>query len=217
MRPLVLGALLLAVPAHAQSPAGPAAQPYPPEKVRWAHQEIGRSGLDLYKLIDMSNHGMRWTTANLVEFAEMIKPASRAVAALHARHPSATADAYGNGTMTNIEDSFKLFGGGNLERGCISHQQTTFNAVKGLGGKSLSVKKIRYGLPPFQHNAVIVFPAGTDWMYTGVVFDAWLKQKSDPDRMTYLYEKWGPIRPVGGVDVEPRFWKAGVKLLGDDE
>lgn len=173
MRPLVLGALLLAVPALAQSTAGPAAQPYPPEKVRWAHQEIGRSGLDLYKLIDMSNHGMRWTTANLVEFAEMIKPASRAVAALHARHPSATADAYGNGTMTNIEDSFKLFGGGNLERGCISHQQTTF--------------------------------------------DAWLRQKSDPDRMTYLYEKWGPIRPVGGVEVEPRFWKAGVKLLGDDE
>ncbi|UPT73833.1 MAG: hypothetical protein M0D55_18625 [Elusimicrobiota bacterium] len=162
---------------------------------------------------------MKWSVQNMADFGPLVQAASDAVARLHARYPSATADAYGNGTLTNIEDSFKLFGSGNLERGCISHQTVTFNALKPLlpAGSSLVVAKVRYGLPPTQHNAVLVYPAGTDWKYTSVVFDGWLKQKSDPDKMVYLYEDWGPIRPVAGIEIEPRYWKANVQLLKDDE
>ena len=212
MAPLFTVLLAAAMPALAQVAAVDSA------KVRAGHEAFNRARIPVYKVIDASEKGMNWSVQNMADFGPLVQAASDAVARLHARYPSATADAYGNGTMTNIEDTFKLFGGGNLERGCISHQSETFGALQPLlVKKSLVVKKIRYGLPPTQHNAVIVFPAGTDWKYTGVVFDAWLKQKSDPDKMVYLYEDWGPIRPIGGIEVEPRYWKANVRLLGDDE
>lgn len=210
MAPLLLFALASALGASAQTVAS--------EKVRAGHDAFQRAGIPLYKVIDASDKGMKWSVQNMADFGPLVQAASDAVARLHAKYPSATADAYGNGTMTNIEDSFKMFGGGNLERGCISHQSVTFAALRPLlTNKSLTVSKVRYGLPPTQHNAVVVYPNGTDWKYTGVVFDGWLKQKSDPDKMVYLYETWGPIRPIGGVEVEPRYWKANVRLLGDDD
>lgn len=186
-------------------------------RVRAAHDAIKNAGLPLWKFIEVGENKMNWSVDNMADFAGVLEAASRAVCQLHARYPSAVADAYGNGTMTNMEDTFKMFGGGNLERGCISHQSTVFSAAKPVAGPSLSVRKIRYGLPPLQHNAVVVFPAGSDWMYTSVVLDPWLRQKCSTDKMTYFYENWGPIRPIWGVHVEPRYWKANVRLLADDE
>lgn len=216
MAPLARLILASALGAAAQIPAPAGASRS--QEVRAGHDAFKRAGIPLYKAIDASEKGMNWSVDNMADFGPLVQAASDAVARLHAKHPSATADAYGNGTLTNIEDTFKMFGGGNLERGCISHQSATFNALRPLlTKKSLTVSKIRYGLPPTQHNAVIVYPNGTDWKYTGVVFDGWLKQKSDPDKMVYLYENWGPIRPVGGVEIEPRYWKANVRLIGDDD
>jgi hypothetical protein len=198
--------------------SAPAATPPSSEAVRAGHDAFRRAGIPLYTVIDQADKGMRWSVQNVADFGPLVGAASEAVRRLHQQYPSAVADAYGNGTMTNMEDTAKMFGGGNLERGCISHQSVTYDALKPLlVGKSLTVSKIRYGLPPLQHNAVIVFPNGTDWMYTGVVFDGWLRQKSDPDKMTYLYAPWGPIRPIWGVHVEPRYWKANVRLIGENE
>ena len=186
-------------------------------RVRSAHDALKNAGIPIWKMIELGERKMNWNVDNMADFAGVLEASGRAVCDLHRRHPSAVADAYGNGTMTNMEDTFKLFGGGALERGCISHQSTVFDAAKNVAGRSLQVSKIRYGLPPLQHNAVVVFPRGTDWMFTSLVLDPWLRQKCTPDKMTYLYENWGPIRPIWGVHVEPRYWKANVRLLADHE
>ncbi len=230
MKAWPLLALLLAAPAAAEDefriPDGLRAniggkapvQDDASARLRASHAAIQNAGLKVDELIATGDKKPGWSVDNVRDLGPAIGAASKAVCELHARHPSAVADAYGNGTMTNMEDTAKLFGGGNLERGCISHQTATFDAVKPvLAGSSLSVSKIRYGLPPLQHNAVVVFPHGTDWMYTGVVFDGWLRQKCAPEKMTYMYAPWGPIRPIWGVHVEPRYWKANVKLLADGE
>lgn len=178
------------------------------KKLNASHETINKTKVPLYKFIDQSDQGMQWSVANVADVGPALEAASNAVALLHAAHPSAVADAYGNGSMTNIEDTFKLFGGGNLERGCISHQYTTYNAVKkALGDKSsLTVSKIRVRLKfAFPHNAVIIFPTGTDWKKTGIVLDAWKRQKSALDKMVYTFPDW-----YGLVD-------AGAKLIGEDE
>jgi hypothetical protein len=185
-------------PADAGAPVAAA----DPSKVRASQAAIQQAGLPISTLIDASDEGMGWSVANVADFGPAIPAASAAIRDLYAKHPSAVADAYGMGSMTNIEDTFKLFGGGNLERGCISHQTTTFEAVQPvLRNGSMVIRKIRIGTV-LQHNAVIVFPKPSDavaadpdkltahWKRTGVIFDAWLRQKSDPAKMTYLFKKW---------------------------
>lgn len=144
----------------------------------------------------LNTEGMNWNFENVRDLGPLIKAASDAISALHAKHPSAVADAYRNkyiktGSLTNIEDTFKLFGGGDKERGCISHQNVTYDALLPLTeGTTLEVHKIRIGAI-LQHNAVIVIPKGTDWTEAkGLVFDAWLYQDSQPDKMTFLYSDW---------------------------
>jgi hypothetical protein len=207
--------LLAAAPALAQNQYGPDDS----AKTRASQAEIQKAGIPIYTLIDGSDQGMQWSAQNVADFGPAIEAASKAVAKLHAQYPSAVADAYGNGAMTNLEDTFKLFGGGNLERGCISHQSVTFDAVKPvLAGTSLVVRKVReLSTGAFPHNAVIVFPQPSEevaadpkkleahWRRSGVVFDGWKRQKSDPDKMTYLFKDW-----YGYVDLH-------VHLIGDDE
>lgn len=84
---------------------------------------------------------------------------------------------------------------GRLERGCLAHQEAVYAPARAAAGPSLTVSGIRYGLFP-QHNAVIVFPNGTDWRYTGIVLDGWKCQSSELPKMIYLYENWGGARPV---------------------
>lgn len=186
MAPLLTAVLLSALALGASA----AEAPVDPAKARASQETIGKTKVPLYELIDQSDQGMQWSLRNTTDLGEALNAASKAIADLYARHPSAVADAYGNGTMTNIEDTFKLFGGGNLERGCISHQQTTFDAVQPLLARSsLTVKKIRIGTV-LQHNAVVIYPTGKDWKQSGIILDAWLKQKADLGRMVYTFKNW---------------------------
>ncbi|MCX5794628.1 MAG: hypothetical protein NTY77_03925 [Elusimicrobia bacterium] len=135
---------------------------------------------------DLRDHG--WQDRDLPALAEAVRLASLAVQKLHAQHPSAVADAYGSGTMTNIEDSFKLFAGGNLERGCISHQSETIAALAGLRS-ALEVKKLMIG-KGMEHHAVIVYPKGADWKRAGMVLDGWPNQSAVPKKMTFTIGQW---------------------------
>lgn len=187
MTPLY-GALLLTALASASYAADPNA--IDPEKARASMATIGKTKIPAYELLDQSDQGMQWNARNLADVGVALEAGSKAIAALYAAHPSAVADAYGNGSMTNIEDTMKLFGGGNLERGCISHQQTTFDAAAPtLAKSSLIIKKIRIGTV-LQHNAVIIYPDGKDWKQSGIVFDSWLKQKADLGRSVYTFKNW---------------------------
>ncbi len=174
----------------AASHAAPAPAPIDPTKARASMDTIGKTKIPMYELLDQSDQGMQWSAQNIADVGVALEAGSKAIAALYAAHPSAVADAYGNGTMTNIEDTMKLFGGGNLERGCISHQQTTFDAAAPtLAKSSLIIKKIRIGTV-LQHNAVVIYPDGKDWKQSGIIFDSWLRQKSDLGRSIYTFKKW---------------------------
>ncbi|MEK7390435.1 MAG: hypothetical protein AAB036_12155 [Elusimicrobiota bacterium] len=177
---------------------------FDPQKLKSARELLSATAVPHHELLDPSNQGMKWSLRNVADLGPILLAARGAVADLHVRNPSAVADAYGNGVMTNIEDTLKLFGEGALERGCVSHQSVTFDAVKPAAkDSSLQVKKIRIRTV-FQHNAVIVFPKGSDWKQSGVVLDGWIRQKSDLDKMVYAFRKW-----VGFGD-RPR-------LIDDDE
>jgi len=199
MAPLPRQAFPLILLLAAAAPA--AAQTVDAAKLRESQAAVEKAGLPLYKLIDASDQGMQWSPRNIADLGPAIQAASRAVEELHQKFPSAVADAYGNGTMTNIEDTFKLFGGGSLERGCLSHQAATYDAVRPvLANGSLEVHKVRINATvAFPHNAVVVVPKGKDYRKSGVVFDGWKRQKSAPDKMTYLFADW-----QGALDVKPR-------------
>ncbi len=183
MAPILLP-LLLAVCASAAEPS------VNPAKLRASREIIAETMIPIHELTDQSYQGMQWSLVNAADFGPVLTAASAAVKKLHEQYPSATADAYGNGMMTNIEDTARLFGNGKLERGCISHQSITFDAIKPLlTNSSLTVKKIRVGLL-LQHNAVIVYPTGKAWRHSGVIFDAWQRQKSDLHRMVYTFKSW---------------------------
>lgn len=176
---------MLSAAASAGTPA-----PIDPDKARKSMDTINKTKIPMYELIDQSDQGMQWSPQNIADVGEALEAGSKAIAQLYAAHPSAVADAYGSGTMTNIEDTAKYFGGGNLERGCISHQQTTFGAAAPkLMKSSLIIKKIRIGTV-LQHNAVIIYPDGKDWKQSGIVFDSWLRQKSDLGRSIYTFKNW---------------------------
>jgi hypothetical protein len=186
-------------PAAAQKPAEPpkAAEPaVDPAKLRASATIIEKAGLPMSELIDASDKGMGWTPANIADLGPAITAASRAVAKLHQDNPSnVSATFYGNGSMVNLEDSIKwatgLWGGSDLKRGCVSHQNVTYAAATGaLKASSLEVRGVFTLRKVFSHHAVIVFPKGTDWKKTGVVLDGWIHQESDPDKMTYLFKNW---------------------------
>jgi len=188
MHPLSLALLLTALATAAS--AAPVPQPIDPAKARASIDTINKTKIPMYELLDQSDQGMQWSAQNMADVGAALEAESKAIAALYAAHPSAVADAYGNGTMTNIEDTMKLFGGGNLERGCISHQQTSFDAASpALEKSSLTVKKIRIGTV-LQHNAVVIYPSDKDWQKSGIIVDHWLKQKADLARGVYTFKNW---------------------------
>lgn len=51
---------------------------------------------------------------------------------------------------------------------------------------------------PFGHQAVIIFPKGTDWKETGTVLDPWPTQKHDGKPITYTVAEWTRMFP--GID-----------------
>jgi hypothetical protein len=95
---------------------------------------------------------MGYTDQNIKDLSKGIEKGSGAVKQLHEQYPSAVGDAYGSGTMTNIEDSAKGAGSAikygfkwlgskvgitdpptediyRVKRGCESHQDVTINAM----------------------------------------------------------------------------------------
>lgn len=179
--------------AGAQQPAAAAPDP---AKLRASHAEIQKAGIAIATLIDASPEGMNWSPNNVADLGPAIEAASRAVERLHEENPSnVSATFYGNGTMTNLEDSIKwatgLWGGSQMKRGCVSHQSVTLSAVRpALKDSSLEVSGVFVVRKITGHHAVIVFPKGTDWKRTGVVLDGWIHQESEPSRMTFLFKDW---------------------------
>ncbi len=171
-----------------------------PAKASASLKTIAKTKIPAYELIDQARQGMQWTPENIADLGEALTAASRAVAELHRRFPSAVADTYQNrcrinvGAITNMEDTAKYFSGnGDLSRGCISHQSATFDAVRPvLANSTLVVRKVRIGTV-FQHNAVVVFPRGMEEKYyqrSGVILDAWLSQNAGLDCMVYTFKNW---------------------------
>jgi hypothetical protein len=182
-------------PAEAAA-AAPAASPVDPVKLRASHDAIQKAGIPIATLIDGSPEGMNWSPANVADLGPAIAAASRAVEKLHDENPSnVAATFYGNGTMTNLEESIKwstgLWGGSEMKRGCVSHQNATLSAVSPvLKDSSLAVSGVFVVRKVTGHHAVIVYPKGTDWKRTGVVLDGWIHQESEPSRMTFLFKDW---------------------------
>ncbi|MFH1724804.1 MAG: hypothetical protein ABII00_09300 [Elusimicrobiota bacterium] len=134
-----------------------------------------------------------WSPDNLSDLSVAIDKGSKAIRKLHEEYPSAVAHAYGGGTMTNIEDSAKwVFSRGKyqLKRGCISHQNETYDAIPKDG--SLEVKRVKIGWG-LEHHAVVVYPKGADWKESGVVLDGWKYQSSDPNKITFRRDRWQRI------------------------
>ncbi len=179
--------------AAAQKPAEVSADP---AKLRASEAIVERAGLPLAALIYASDQGMGWTPADIADLGPAIAAASGAVRKLHDENPSSVSAAfYGNGTMVNLEESIKaatgLWGGSDMKRGCVSHQSVTLAAVRPvLRNGPLEARGVFVVRGASPHHAVIVFPKGSDWKRTGVVFDGWIHQESDPAKMTYLFKDW---------------------------
>lgn len=189
-----------AISGRAPADAGAGAGGDRSARIRQAHAALQASGVPVYKVIEANGpgekHKMGWTVENMADFGGVIEAAQAATRRLHETNPDAVADAYRGrclyaGTLTNFNQSLR----GRLERGCLAHQEAVYAPARAAAGPSLTVSGIRYGLFP-QHNAVIVFPNGTDWRYTGIVLDGWKCQSSELPKMVYLYEDWGGARPV---------------------
>lgn len=140
-----------------------------------------------------------WKPEHVADGAEALVRASDAIRKLYAKHHSAVADAYdcktiiggGVGALVNMEDTAKMLGGGNLERGCLSHQSTSLGAAW-KKNSSIEVKKIMYG-KFLEHHAVVMYPKGEEWEHSGIIVDAWLCQRWHLEKMTYLYKDWAGL------------------------
>lgn len=146
-----------------------------------------------------------YSEENIRDLERGIHEASDGIKKLHTTYPSATADAYHNGTLTNIEDSFKWsFSGGKygLNRGCRSHQDAVLTAAP--KDSSIAYEPIMYG-KGLEHHAVVAFPKPPDevrndparyeqwWKSRGVVIDGWRRQTSDASKILYKsVGTWSP-------------------------
>ncbi len=160
-----------------------------------AERPLREAGLDPDELAKAG-----WNSEALQQLGGAIERASAAVREMHSRFPDAVADAYHNGTMTNLDQS--LFAAyraitkddvgkrADYKRGCVSHQETTLRAVRGLPTPALEVKPLMVGSTVLEHHAVIVFPKGSDWQNTGVVLDGWIHQQYESSQMTFTISAW---------------------------
>ena len=140
-------------------------------------------------VIELKRRG--YSDENIRDLQKGVTAASAGIDRMYDKHPSDVGAVYHSGTMTNLEDSAKfLFGKGELDRGCLSHQQTTLEAVRSQGASdTMDYKPVVIGWG-MEHHAVVAYPKGTDWQKTGVVLDAWKNQDPAPDKMTYTIDDW---------------------------
>ena len=173
---------------------------------------IAQAGLKLDEL-----YSQGWEETNVHSLARAILLAADATQKLHAKYPSAVAEMpYGNGTMTNIDDSanaavrwLRGFLPGdaeseknldeekraNYKRGCVSHQSAVRAALDPAHLDDLEIRNIALGAG-LEHHAVIVFPKGKDWEKAGVVLDGWYSQSSDINKLTFTISGWKRRFPI---------------------
>lgn len=156
-----------------------------------------------------------WRPDELADLAGAIRRASAAVARLQARYPDAVADAYHNGAMTNLNQTFyafyrKLAGDeqgkkADYKRGCLAHQAVTLSAVLQKPMRDVEARRLMVGFG-LEHHAVVLFPKGADWQKSGVVLDGWLDQESAAPDMTFPIGRWKtsflPLRAIDGMRLE---------------
>ena len=133
------------------------------------------------------------------QYAEIVKAFSAGVGGHIQKYPSAVADAYHNGTVSNINETLKnLLGygkangeGENFERGCVAMQGAAMAAVAPLVSKPDSLwvaERVVVG-NGMEHHAVSLHRKGQD-LKSGVMLDAWIAQTSDPSRAVFSYDDW---------------------------
>ncbi len=96
------------------------------------------------------------------------------------------------GWLTN-KLTVNIFTKKGVERMCAAIEPEILAAARASLPKdsNLEVKGITINKgEKYEHHAVIVYPKGTDYHKSGVIFDPWLKQSSDPKDMVIPYPKW---------------------------
>jgi hypothetical protein len=182
---------------------------------RLSQEEAYRQSLATILDADLTLSNLRdrgWRDGDFPALAEAIRLASQAVKALHAKHPSPVADAYGSNTLTNLEHSFKTFAGTRGDRGCLSHQAETISALAGVRS-ALDVKRLMIGDGLVEHHAVIIYPKGADWEKAGVVLDGWPNQSDVPRKMTLTVDHWqSQFFTLRYLELDPIVFQAGPRL-----
>ncbi len=115
------------------------------------------------------------------------------------KYPSAVANFYRNGTLSNLNESLKaLFRYGTLtgesmdfERGCAALQGATRQAIEPVmtrPGILWEDHRLVVGRG-FEHHAIAIFRKGTS-MEAGYVLDPWLSQTSDVNKAVFTFAAW---------------------------
>jgi hypothetical protein len=115
------------------------------------------------------------------------------------KYPSAVADFYRNGALSNLNESLKaLFRYGtltgesmNFERGCAALQGATRQAIEPVlsrPGILWEARRLAVG-NGFEHHAVALFRKGTS-MEAGYVIDPWVSQTSDSKKAVFTFAAW---------------------------
>jgi hypothetical protein len=133
------------------------------------------------------------------QYAAIIQAFEAGVGGYIQKYPSAVAEAYHNGTLSNLNESLKnLLGygkgngeGENFERGCVAMQGAAMAAVAPLVTQPDSLwvaERLMVG-NGMEHHAVALHRKGRD-LKSGFVLDAWIAQTNDPAKAVFTYDQW---------------------------
>ncbi len=115
------------------------------------------------------------------------------------RYPSAVADFYHNGTLSNLNESFKAFfkygkytgESMNFERGCVAMQGATRAAIEPVmtrPGILWEAHRLVVGNVA-EHHAVALYKKGAS-MEMGIVLDPWIAQTNDMAKSVFAFAAW---------------------------
>ncbi|MBI3073553.1 MAG: hypothetical protein HYY84_15690 [Deltaproteobacteria bacterium] len=115
------------------------------------------------------------------------------------KYPSAVADYYSNGSLSNLNESFKalfqygkaLGEGENYERGCVAMQGATMSAINDTmkrPGILWTAKRLVVG-NVFEHHAVALFLTGKT-KESGFVIDPWVAQTHEITKAFFTWDEW---------------------------
>lgn len=115
------------------------------------------------------------------------------------KYPSAVADYYRNGSISNLNESFKalfqygkaLGEGEDYERGCVAMQGATMSAINDTmkrPGMLWTARRLVVG-NVFEHHAVVLFLKGKQ-KESGFVLDPWVAQTHDITNAFFTWDAW---------------------------